>query len=194
MGGDFAPSAVVAGAEDAVRGLGVDLRLVGPADVVHRELARLGRTPIEVIDAPDVIEMAEHPVAAVRSKRRSSIVVGIELVARGEADAFVTAGNTGATMAAAVLGLKRIEGIDRPALAIPFPTTHGRCLLLDIGANADARSQNLVQFGIMGSVYAERVLGIANPRVALLSIGEEDSKGNLLVQEANQLLRSAPVN
>ncbi|MEA2639594.1 MAG: phosphate acyltransferase, partial [Chloroflexota bacterium] len=138
--------------------------------------------------------MAEHPVQAARSKRRSSIVVGLNLVARGEADAFVTAGNTGATMAAAIFGLKRIEGIDRPALATYFPTATGKCLLVDVGANADARPQNLLQFGVMGAIYAERVFGLRNPRVALLSIGEEESKGNLLVQEAHQLLRAAPLN
>jgi glycerol-3-phosphate acyltransferase PlsX len=138
--------------------------------------------------------MAEHPVAAVRSKRRSSIVVGVKLVGDGEADAFVTAGNTGAAMAAALLGLKRIEGIDRPALATPFPTTAGRpCLLLDVGANADARPHNLVQFAMMGAIYAEQVLGLTSPRVALLSIGEEEGKGNLLVQEAHRQLRNAPI-
>src|SRR5947207_6521099 len=130
--------------------------------------------------------MAERPGRAARAKQRSSIVVGSGLVASGEADAFVTAGNTGATMAAAIFGLKRIEGIDRPALATYFPTVNGKCLLVDVGANADARAQNLVQFGMMGAVYAERVFGLTNPRVALLSIGEEESKGNLLVQEAHQ--------
>jgi glycerol-3-phosphate acyltransferase PlsX len=132
-------------------------------------------------------------VAAVRSKRRSSIVVGLDLVARGEADAFVTMGNTGATLAAAVLRLKRIEGIERPALAAVFPTTSGACLLLDIGANADARAEHLVQFAIMGAAYAERVLGFREPRVGLVSIGEEETKGSLLVQEAHRLLREAPV-
>jgi glycerol-3-phosphate acyltransferase PlsX len=121
------------------------------------------------------------------------MVVGLGLVARREADAFVTAGNTGAAMAAAVFELKRIEGIDRPAMAIPFPTRAGACLLLDVGANADARAQDLVQFGLMGAVYAEQVLGLSNPSVGLLNIGEEESKGSLIVQEAHQRLRDAPV-
>jgi glycerol-3-phosphate acyltransferase PlsX len=137
--------------------------------------------------------MAESPVAAVRAKRHSSIVVGLDLVARGEADAFVTAGNTGASMAAAVLGLKRIPGIDRPALAVPFPTRSGPCLLLDVGANAEGRPQNLAQFALMGAVYSERVLGRRRPRVGLLSIGEEESKGSTLIQEAHQQLRGLPI-
>jgi phosphate acyltransferase len=196
MGGDFAPAATVAGASEAVRDLGANLILVGPEETVRREVARqrfVGPTP-RIQDAPETIDMAEHPVAAVRTKRKSSIVVGLDLVARGEASAFVTAGNTGAAMAAAVLGLKRIEGIDRPALAVPFPTRTGACLLLDVGANADARPQNLVQFAVMGAVYGEQVLGLRNPRVALLSIGEEASKGNLTVQEAHQALLESPLN
>jgi phosphate acyltransferase len=149
---------------------------------------------VRIVDAPDTIGMGEHPVSAVRARRRSSIVVGLGLIASAEADAFVSAGNTGAVMAAAVLGLKRIEGIDRPALATPFPTARGVCLLLDIGANSDARAHNLAQFGIMGSTYAERVLGIPRPRVALLNIGEEESKGNLLAQEAHQQLSQLSLN
>jgi phosphate acyltransferase len=208
MGGDHAPSAPIAGALAAVRELGCDVRLVGPEADIRRELERQatpnhsggmpnGASPtssaITVVDAPEVIDMGEHPVGAVRAKRRSSIVVGLDLIARGEADAFVTAGNTGAAMAGAVFRLKRIPGVDRPALATPFPTTRGICLLLDVGANADARPHNLVQFAIMGAIYAERVLGIANPTVGLLSIGEEESKGNLLVQEAHRQLRQAPL-
>ncbi len=208
MGGDHAPGAPVAGALEAVRELACDVRLVGSESEVRRELARHQRaatpaapinatrpapSPLAVVDAPEVIGMAEHAVGAVRSKRRSSIVVGLDLVARGDADAFVTAGNTGAAMAAAVFGLKRIPGVDRPALATPFPTTRGISLLLDVGANADARPHNLVQFAVMGAIYAERVLGIPSPTVGLLSIGEEDSKGNLLVQEAHRQLRQAPV-
>jgi glycerol-3-phosphate acyltransferase PlsX len=200
MGGDYAPGAAVAGVAQAVRDLGVELILVGPEDVVRRELAKhpLGAQSSDpvprIVDAPEVIGMAEHPVSAVRSKRRSSIVVGLDLVARGEADAFVTAGNTGATMAAAVLGLKRLDGVERPALATAFPTATGACLLLDVGANADARAEHLVQFAIMGTAYAEHVLGKREPRVALLNIGEEETKGSLLVQEAHQLLGQAPIH
>jgi glycerol-3-phosphate acyltransferase PlsX len=200
MGGDYAPKSPIDGAIDALRDLPVQVALVGPEEIVQQELSRkparrASGSPPAIVDAPEMIGMAEHPVTAVRSKRRSSMVIGIDLVAKGEADAFVTAGNTGAAMAAALLGLKRIEGIDRPALAIPFPTSVGRpALLLDVGANADARPHNLVQFAIMGAVYAERVLGLPSPRVGLLSIGEEDEKGSLLVQEAHRQIRDAPVN
>src|SRR5437588_7823242 len=178
MGGDDAPAAPVAGALEAIRTLTVDLTLVGATSAVESELARHNTGPRpRIVEAPEVIGMSESPVHAVRAKKQSSMVVGMELIARGEADAFVSAGNTGAAMAAAVFGLKRIAGIDRPALAVPFPTRDGACLLLDIGANADARAQDLVQFALMGTVYAERVLGIPHPRVGLLNIGEEESKG-----------------
>jgi glycerol-3-phosphate acyltransferase PlsX len=194
MGGDDAPSSPVRGALDAVRELDVDLTLVGPRAAIEREVART-RQPAQltIADAPEIIGMAESPLRAVRSKPRSSIVVGLGLVARGEADAFVTAGSTGAAMAGAVLALKRTEGIDHPALGVPFPTARGACLLLDVGANADARAHNLVQFAIMGSVYAERVLSIPRPRVALLSVGEEESKGSIVVQEAHRQLRESDV-
>jgi glycerol-3-phosphate acyltransferase PlsX len=202
MGGDFAPRVPVAGAIEAVRNLDVEVLLLGPEAVLRRELAdrthrrsTSSQAPagITIVDAPQIISMSDHAVAAVRAKRQSSIVRGVGLVAQGEADAFVTAGNTGAAMAAAVFGLKRLAGIERPALAVPFPTARGVCLLLDAGANSDARPEHLVQFAIMGSVYAERVLGIAAPRVALLSVGEEDSKGSLAVQEANRQLREVPL-
>jgi len=194
MGGDDAPASPVAGALQAIRDLRVDLTLVGPATVIERELERQRASASPpLVDAPETIEMSESPVHAVRAKKRSSMVVGIDLVARGEADAFVTAGNTGAAMAAAVFGLKRIEGLDRPALAVPFPTREGVCLLIDVGANADARAQDLVQFGLMGAVYAEQVMGLPNPRVGLLSIGEEESKGTIVIQEAHQRLRAAPL-
>jgi glycerol-3-phosphate acyltransferase PlsX len=202
MGGDYAPEAPVAGALEAMRELGAHVTLVGPEETVQRELKKQqsrskssGATPdgMFVVDAPEVVGMTDSPVAAVRSKRQSSIVVGLRLVASGQADAFVTAGNTGAAMAAAVLELKRIPGIDRPALAIPFPTPSGVCLVLDVGANAEARPQNLLQFAIMGAAYVERVLGTPEPRVGLLSIGEEESKGSMLVREAHQLLQDAPV-
>jgi phosphate acyltransferase len=194
MGGDDAPAAPVAGALQALRDLNIDLTLVGASSALADELDRhRASIPPRIVDAPDVIGMAESPVHAVRAKKRSSIVVGVELIARGEADAFVTAGNTGAAMAAAVFGLKRVEWIDRPALAVPFPTRDGVCLLLDVGANSDARAQDLLDFALMGSVYAERVLGLPEPRVGLLNIGEEESKGSLIVQEAHHKLRVGPL-
>lgn len=198
MGGDHAPRAVISGALDALASLDIDLTLIGPKATIEAELGNQGKRAatqhLRIVEAPEVIGMGEAPVASVRSKRHSSIVVGLELVARGEADAFVTAGNTGATMAAAVLELRRMEGIERPALATAFPTRSGPCLLLDVGANAEAKAQNLAQFGVMGSVYAERVLGLPHPRVGLLNIGEEESKGNAVYQEAHHLLRDAPIH
>ncbi len=194
MGGDDAPASPVAGALLALRELDVEITLVGPTQAIEHELERQhAAARLPVVEAPEVIGMAESPVHAARAKKRSSMVVGLGLVAANDADAFVTAGNTGAGMAAAVFELKRIEGIDRPALAIPFPTRRGACLLLDVGANAEARAQDLVQFGLMGAVYAERVLGLSDPGVGLLSIGEEESKGSPVVQEAHQRLRAAPL-
>ena len=198
VGGDYAPTAIVAGVLQAARDLDVEIILIGPQDQVEAELARQNRgrplpANVRLVHAPQVIEMGEHPVSAIRSKRDSSIVRGLGLVACGEADAFVTAGSTGAAMAGAVIELKRIPGIDRPALATPFPTRLGPCLLLDVGAGVEAKAQNLVQFAIMGSIYAEQALGLKEPRVGLLNIGEEESKGHPVYQEANQLLQIAPV-
>jgi phosphate acyltransferase len=189
MGGDHAPREIVAGAAEAVRDLGVEVVLVGPSERLREEVLRTGDTGLRIVDAPEVIGMAEAPAMALRRKRRSSIAVALDLVRRGEADAMVSAGNTGAVMAAAMLTLRPIEGIDRPAIAAVLPTQRGRALMLDAGANVDCRPKHLLQFGVMGSVYAARVLGIDTPRVGLLSNGEEDTKGNELVIRAAELLR-----
>jgi glycerol-3-phosphate acyltransferase PlsX len=196
MGGDRAPSDPVAGAVQAARELGISIALVGPRDIVATELARHkpGDLPIEVVDAPDVIDMAEHPVQAVRSRPNASMNVAVRLVKDKAADGFVTAGNTGAAMVAALFGLGRLPGVERPALATIFPTQKGHCLILDVGANADCRPEHLQQFAIMGDQYSRLVLGVEKPRVALLSNGEEESKGNKLVQESHPLLREASVN
>ena len=192
MGGDHAPREIVAGAADAVRDFDVEVILAGPGDRLKDELRHVqeqGR--LRIVDAPEVIGMAEAPAMALRRKRRSSIAVALDLVRRGEADAMVSAGNTGAVMAAALLTLRPIEGIDRPAIAAVLPTRRerGRAIMLDAGANVDCRPKHLLQFGVMGSVYAARVLGIESPRVGLLSNGEEDTKGNELVIRAAELLR-----
>jgi glycerol-3-phosphate acyltransferase PlsX len=192
MGGDHAPAEVVKGAIQAVRDLGVRVTLVGRQEAIERELAGAAEG-IRVLDAPSVIEMDEHPARAVRSKRDSSIVVGIERV-KEQGGAFVSAGNSGATMAAALLILGRLPGVDRPALATVFPTQHGRVVLIDVGANTDVRPDWLRQFAVMGSLYAEKVLGINRPRVGLLSNGEEETKGSQLVQEAFPLLAGAGLN
>ena len=195
MGGDHAPDVVVEGAVLAARELGVRVLLVGP----ERELtAQLGKDaaalPIEVVNATQVIEMDEHPANAVRQKPDSSMVVGVKQVREGRAQAFVSAGNTGAVMAAGLFELRRIRGVDRPALAAVFPTRKGGTLVIDVGANADCKAEYLAQFGLMGSVYMERVFGVQRPRVGLLSNGEEETKGSALVQAAHPLLREQPIN
>lgn len=196
MGGDNAPGEPVAGALMAAGVLGVELILVGRRDAIESELR--GTTTIRdvrVVDTPDVIGMEEHATDAVRAKRRSSIVVGLEMLKRGEADAFVTAGNTGATMAAALLTLGRVKGIGRPALATIFPAAEGRLtMLLDVGANADCRPIHLYQFAHMGAAYMERMFGVKWPRVALLSIGEEETKGNQLTLDVHRMLRRCRLN
>jgi glycerol-3-phosphate acyltransferase PlsX len=196
MGGDQAPQEIVAGALMAAGGLGVELILVGQVDAIRQELRGTQEIPnLRIVEANDVIEMGEHATESVRTKPDASINVGLRLVKSGEADAFVTAGNTGASMAAALLTLGRVRGIARPALAMIFPAPNDRLtMLLDIGANADCRPIHLVQFAHMGAAYMERMFGVERPLVALLSIGEEDAKGNQLVLEVNQALRASRLN
>lgn len=196
MGGDNAPQEIVAGALMAAGGLGVELTLVGRLDAIRAELAGTTEIPgLRVVEAPDVIEMDEHPTEAVRAKPESSINVGLRLVKKGEADAFVTAGNTGAAMAAALLTLGRIKGISRPALATVFPVGEDHLsMLLDVGANAECRPIHLLQFAYMGSAFMERMFAMPRPKIGLLSIGEEDSKGNALVVEVNAGLRQSRLN
>ena len=195
MGGDNAPGEIVAGALMAAGGLGVELILVGQRAAIEAELEGAQAKNLKIVDAPDVIEMDEHPTEAVKAKPRSSISVGLKMVKDGQADAFVTAGNTGASMAAALLTLGRIKGIGRPALATIFPTGEGRLtMLLDVGANADCRPIHLLQFAYMGAAYMERMYKVQSPKVGLLSIGEEDSKGNQLTIEVNQALRASRLN
>jgi glycerol-3-phosphate acyltransferase PlsX len=198
MGGDHAPAIVVDGAVQAARDLGLEIILIGQQAAVEAELARHDRSGLRltVHHASQMIEMDEHPAAAVKAKKDSSMVVGMEFLKRHEADAFFTAGNSGGALAAALFRLGRIRGIKRPALSTIFPsrTPQGYCFLLDIGANADCRPEYLVQFALMGSVYAERVLGVSNPRVAIVSNGEEEGKGNQLVQETVPLLKASSFN
>jgi glycerol-3-phosphate acyltransferase PlsX len=196
MGGDHAPEAIVAGAVAAARELGAEIVLVGPDARVRGELARhRGAPAVEIVDAPEVIEMHEAPAMALRRKRRASVVVAVELLKSGRADAVVTAGHTGAAMGAALLGLGRIPGVDRPAIAAVLPTqTETPAILLDVGANVDCKPHHLLQFALMGSAYAHRVLGTASPRVGLLSNGSEEGKGSELTLAAAPLLRSSGLN
>lgn len=192
MGGDNAPSAPVQGAVDAVNARDdIKVLLVGQEDVIREELNQYTypREQITIIPATEVIEMAEPPVVAIRKKKDSSIVVGMNLVKDGEADAFVSAGSSGAVLVGGQLIVGRIKGIKRPPLAPLIPTRKGVSLLIDCGANVDARAEHLVQFAQMGSIYMENVVGVKNPRVALVNIGAEDEKGNALVKETLPLLR-----
>ncbi|HWH06687.1 MAG TPA: phosphate acyltransferase PlsX [Gaiellaceae bacterium] len=179
MGGDRAPAEVVEGAQLAARD-GVEVVLVGPAG--------LDTGGLELIEAPDTIGMHEKPAEAVRAKPDASLVVACRAVADGRADAVVSAGNTGAMLAAGLLHLRRLPNVLRPAIAVPIPSERGPSVLLDSGANADARPEHLLQFGHMGAVFAEEILGISRPDVRLLSIGEEPEKGNQLTLEAHALL------
>ena len=195
MGGDHAPREIVDGAVRAAQELGVEVLLVGPTTQIRRELEahRAGSLPVRVVEASEVIDMAEAPAMALRRKRHASILVAVETLRCGEADAVVSAGNTGAAMAASLLRLGRIEGIDRPAIAAVLPTLRGRAIMVDVGANVDCRPKHLLQFAVMGSVYANRVLGIADPRVGLMSNGTEDTKGNEVVIRTAELLRTSGV-
>lgn len=192
MGGDNAPDEIVKGAVDAISGRDdIKIFLVGQEDVVAKELSQYSfpKERIEVVDAPEVIEMAEPPVEAIRKKKQSSIVVGMNMVKNREADAFVSAGSSGAILVGGQVIVGRIKGIQRPPLAPLIPTEKGVSLLIDCGANVDARADHLVQFAKMGSIYMEHILGVKKPKVAIVNIGAEDEKGNALVKETLPMLR-----
>jgi glycerol-3-phosphate acyltransferase PlsX len=191
MGGDHAPREVVRGAIQAARENGFSSILVGQEDRIREELAAVDSSgvDIEVVHASEVVEMCDVPGIALRKKRDSSIRVGLSLVAEGRASSFVSAGNSGAVMAGGLLILKKVPGIDRPAITATIPTPHGTVVLIDAGANVDCKPAHLCQFAFMGEAYARKYLGIASPRVAVLSIGEEDSKGTDLTRETCELIR-----
>jgi glycerol-3-phosphate acyltransferase PlsX len=196
MGGDHAPRAEVDGAVEALATLPdiVRIQLVGRPDAIEPELARyasLDRARIEVHPASDVIGMAEKPLAAVRKKPQSSLVVGLRLQQQGKSDAFLSAGNTGAVLAASTMILGLHPGVERATVATPFPTAQGAVVVLDAGANVDCSARELVNFAYLGTVYMQDVHGRPNPRVGLLNVGEEDEKGNAVAKEAHQLLKNA---
>lgn len=196
MGGDRAPVEPVRGAVLAAREFGIDIALVGDAAALYVELERQGGTDlaIQIVNASEVIAMHEQPVQAVRQKKDASINVAMQLVKKGEAAAAVSAGNTGAVMASGTLNLGRVPGIERPALGTIAPYTDAGILVLDVGANADCKPNYLLQFAQMGAVYAQKVQGIAEPRIGLLNIGEEETKGNELAQEVFALLQRSGLN
>lgn len=197
MGGDYGPGRIVDGALAAARHLGIGIDLVGRAADVEAELVRhvdRGTLDVRVIDAPDVIGMAEAPARALRRKPRASIRVAADRVAEGQAAALFSAGHTGAAVVAAHGAFGMLRGVDRPALAPSVPTRTGSAVLLDAGATVECRPAHLLQFAVMGSVYARVALGIAQPRIGLLSIGEEETKGNELTREAHRLLKASPLS
>jgi glycerol-3-phosphate acyltransferase PlsX len=196
MGGDFAPHHVIDGALAAARHFELGVVLVGRTEAIEAEVCRhpdVDRTRIRIVDAPDAIAMSDAPAAALRRKPRASVLVAAETVARGEASALFSAGHTGATVIAAHSAFGMLPGVDRPALAVTIPTRRGPAILLDVGASVECRPQHLLQFAVMGSVYAHVSLGTAAPRVGLLSIGEEETKGNELTREAHRLLKASSV-
>lgn len=192
MGGDYAPLEIVKGAVDALNSRNdIKIFLVGQEEAVQAELQKYQYdvSRMEVVNATEVIEMAEPPVQAIRAKKDSSIVVAMKLVKNGQADAFVGAGSTGAVLVGGQLLVGRIKGVERPPLAPLIPTEKGASILVDCGANVDARPSHLVQFAKMGSIYMEHVMGIKNPKVAIVNIGAEEEKGNALVKETFPLLK-----
>ncbi|MDF9408990.1 MAG: Phosphate acyltransferase [Pelotomaculum sp. PtaB.Bin013] len=195
MGGDYAPREIVKGSLDAAKEYGISVILAGDEERVYYELGgdNAGGL-VSVVNAPEVVEMCEQPAAVIRKKKNSSIATVTRLVKEGEAQALVSAGSTGAAMASALLGLGRIKGIDRPAIASLLPAEKGFTVLLDAGANVDCKPHHLVQFGIMGYLYAMKILGVKNPRVGLLSNGEEETKGNETILAAFPLLQKAGIN
>ncbi len=192
MGGDKAPGEVVLGAIQAAREYSMGVYLVGREDAIRAELAKHDTSGLDlpIIHTDEVIEMDEHPASAVRKKKNASMTLALQLVRDGSALGAVSAGNSGAMMASSLFSLKRIEGVDRPALGTVFPTRNGISFVLDVGANTDCKPEYLQQFALMGSIYMERIFSIASPRVGLLANGEEETKGNELVQQTHQLLKA----
>ena len=195
MGGDHAPAEIVKGSIEAVNeNSHVKVFLVGKEDAVRRELSKYtyGKEQVEVVNASEIIEMSEPPVMAIRRKKDSSIVKALLLVKDGICDAYVSAGSTGATLVGGQVIVGRVKGVERPPLAPLIPTEKGCALLIDCGANVDARPSQLVQFAKMGSVYMESVMGVKNPKVGIVNIGAEEEKGNALVKETFPLLKNCP--
>lgn len=196
MGGDKGYKEVVKGSVDAVKELGVEIIIVGKEDIIEEELKKYDypQKSIEIMNANDVITNDDEPALAIRRKKDSSMVVGLKALVENKGEGFISAGSTGALLAGGLFIVKRIEGIERAALATVYPTTKGISLLIDAGANVDSKPEYLRQFAVMGSIYCEKILGYRSPRVALANIGTEEGKGNALVKETYTLLRESNIN
>ncbi|WP_432665143.1 phosphate acyltransferase PlsX [Wukongibacter baidiensis] len=196
MGGDNAPSAIISGSILALKEIDSDIVLIGKEEIIKKELEKntTDFKRIEIVNADDVITNEDKPVQAIRRKKDSSMVVGFELLKKNDVDAFVSAGSTGALLAGSLLRIGRIKGIDRPALAPIYPTKKGFSILIDAGANTDCKPRNLLEFGIMGSIYLEKVLDIKSPKVGIVNIGTEEGKGNKLVNDAYEIMRNTDMN
>lgn len=194
MGGDYAPDEIIAGALDAIELLDEtdELILVGPQQVIEARLSSLAyhKRAVSVVNAPDTIRMDEAPIESLRRKPKSSIAVVAKLAKRGQADAVISAGNTGACVAAFQMRMRNLPGVNRPGIAVVFPTIEGPVTICDVGANIACKPINLYQYGVMASAYSKNLLGIENPRVGLMSIGQEDAKGNEVVKKARELMKS----
>lgn len=196
MGGDYAPREIIKGVIAAVDEYDVEIILVGNEQQIKKELNKytIKEDKITIVDASDVVEMGEAPVTAIRKKPNSSIMVATDLVKNKKAEAVISAGNTGAAMAAAKLRLRSIKGIERPAIAAVLPTETGHTLLLDVGANVDCKPKHLLHFALMGSIYTQEIWGIESPRIGLLNIGEEEGKGNDLCNLSYEILKLSNLN
>ena len=196
MGGDNSPVEIVKGTIEAVKEYGVNVIIVGKEDIIARELKKYNypKEKVEILNATDIISNDEEPVTAIRRKKNSSMVVGLNALSEGIGDGFVSAGSTGALLAGGIFVVKRIHGIERAALSTVYPTTKGISLLLDAGANVDCKPEYINQFGIMGSIYMEKVMNIKSPKVGLVNIGSEKGKGNSLVKETYTLLENSNMN
>lgn len=194
MGGDFAPEEIIKGSIEAREAFRVKIKLVGNKDKIKTVAAssQLNLDGIEIVPSSQEVSMNESPSEIIKKKRNSSIFIGLELASMGQGNAFLSAGNTGAVMACSLFNMKRIENVLRPAIAVVIPLSNRKFVLIDAGANADCKPQYLKQFAIMGKIYSENILGIDNPRVALVNIGEEEKKGSELVVESYRLLKSYP--
>jgi glycerol-3-phosphate acyltransferase PlsX len=200
MGGDFAPLNEIEGAIQAhnnyPKDVNIEILLVGKKDVIESHLTKLGNPEFSfsIVHADEVVTMKDDPTAALKNKKNSSLYIGVELIKQGKADAFVSAGNTGAVLSTSTILLGRIQGVSRPTIGSYFPGINKSVLVLDVGANVECKPRFLYDFAVMGSIYIEKILGIPNPKIGLLSIGEEDSKGNELVLQAHKLLKDSNLN